>query len=164
MPTINGKACVVNGAPVDKVFVDGRQLYGRNLYEGSYDSSWGFGVNGNATSQKVTMDSGEVALHIVSPDNGSGIYFPLNFPSGTYTISLDVKGTGTVNRLGFEIFSETSVTLTSDWQRVSRTGPRYTGWQAFIIYGMMDIYVRLLKTEEGTIVTPWTPAPEDVQA
>lgn len=31
MPTINGKACVVNGTPVDKVFRDGRQVYGRNL-------------------------------------------------------------------------------------------------------------------------------------
>lgn len=31
MPTINGRACVVNGLPVDKVFSDGRQVYGRNL-------------------------------------------------------------------------------------------------------------------------------------
>ena len=31
MPTINGRACVVNGTPVDKVFSNGRQIYGRNL-------------------------------------------------------------------------------------------------------------------------------------
>ncbi|MGQ2195716.1 hypothetical protein ACT5YV_01280 [Lactiplantibacillus plantarum] len=31
MPTINGKACVVNGKAVDKVFSDGKQVYGRNL-------------------------------------------------------------------------------------------------------------------------------------
>lgn len=163
MPTINGKVCVVNGTPVDKVFSNGRQVYGRNLYSGSYDSSWSYGGNGSPTTQKVTMDSGEVALHVVSPNNGAGIYFSLYFPSGTYTISLDVKGTGTVNRFGLENISETSVTLTSDWQRVSRTGPRYTGWQAFIIYGEMDIYVRLLKAEKGAIATPWTPAPEDIK-
>lgn len=31
MSTINGKACVVNGTPVDKVFSNSRQVYGRNL-------------------------------------------------------------------------------------------------------------------------------------
>ena len=32
MTTINGRACIVNGTPVDKVFSNGRQVYGRNLY------------------------------------------------------------------------------------------------------------------------------------
>lgn len=31
MPTINSRVCVVNGTPVDKVFSNGRQVYGRNL-------------------------------------------------------------------------------------------------------------------------------------
>lgn len=31
MSTINGRACVVNGTPVDKVFSNGKQVYGRNL-------------------------------------------------------------------------------------------------------------------------------------
>lgn len=31
MTTINGKACVVNGTPVDKVFSNSKQVYGRNL-------------------------------------------------------------------------------------------------------------------------------------
>ena len=31
MTTINGRACIVNGTPVDKVFSNGRQVYGRNL-------------------------------------------------------------------------------------------------------------------------------------
>lgn len=31
MPTINGRACVVDGTPVDKAFSNGRQVYGRNL-------------------------------------------------------------------------------------------------------------------------------------
>ena len=34
MPTINSKACVVNGTPVDKVYSDGKQVYGRNLLAG----------------------------------------------------------------------------------------------------------------------------------
>lgn len=35
MPTINGRACVVNGTPVDKVFSNGRQVYGRNYIQNS---------------------------------------------------------------------------------------------------------------------------------
>ena len=35
MPTINGKVCVVNGTPVDKVFSNGKQVYGRNLLTGT---------------------------------------------------------------------------------------------------------------------------------
>lgn len=35
MTTINGKACVVNGVPVDKVFSDGKQVYERNLVTGT---------------------------------------------------------------------------------------------------------------------------------
>ena len=44
MPTINGKVCVVNGVPVDKVFSNGKQVYGRNLLLDSQtrilDTSW----------------------------------------------------------------------------------------------------------------------------
>lgn len=35
MPTINGRACFVNGTPVDKVFSNGKQVYGRNLLTGT---------------------------------------------------------------------------------------------------------------------------------
>ena len=35
MPTINGKVCIVNGTPVDKVFSNGRQVYGRNMLTGT---------------------------------------------------------------------------------------------------------------------------------
>lgn len=38
MTTINGKACVVNGVPVDKVFSDDKQVYGRNLLTGTSDN------------------------------------------------------------------------------------------------------------------------------
>ena len=31
MTTINGRACVVNGTPVDKAFSNGKQVYGRNF-------------------------------------------------------------------------------------------------------------------------------------
>jgi len=34
MTTINGRACVAGGTPVDKVFSNGIQVYGRNLFRG----------------------------------------------------------------------------------------------------------------------------------
>lgn len=160
MPTINGRACVVNGAPVDKVFSNGKQVYGRNLISGSYGSSWTIYGNGDGTIQKVTMDSGEVALHVIGVGGSSGGYSFFNLPtSGNYTVSVDVKGTGILNWLGWEGISAAGMTLNSNWQRVSRTG---SGINAFIIYGKMDAYVRFLKVEKGSVATPWAPAPEDV--
>lgn len=132
-----------------------------NLISGSYDSSWGFTSNGNATIQKVTMDSGEVALHVISSDGGAGFWTWFNLPSGNCTVSIEVKGTGEVNRLGWEGISEAGMTPTSNWQRVSRTGSFGVETHSFIFYGKMDVYVRLLKVENGTIASPWSPNPAD---
>lgn len=168
MSTINGRACVVNGTPVDKVFSNGNQVYGRNLISGSYDFSFG-GITNNTggTIQKVTMDSGEIALHVIGTSNSSGFYKWFNFPiTGKYVVSVEVKGTGIVNRLGWENWEDpeqmASMTPTSDWQRVSRTTSFNSKRYAFDFYGTMDVYVRFLKLEKGTIATPWSPAPEDV--
>ena len=167
MTTINGRVCVANSTPVDKVFSNGKQVYGRNLISGSYGSSWGFTSNVGATIQKVTMDSGEVALHVIGTNDSSGFYAWFNLPTiGKHVASVEVKGTGKVNRLGWENWEDpeqlAGMTPTSDWQRFSRTVSFNGKAYAFDLYGTMDVYVRLLKVEQGTIATPWTPAPEDV--
>lgn len=162
MATINGMALVKDGKPLDKVFSNGRQVYGRNLVMGSYGSSWSFTNSKGATIQKVTMDSGEVALHVISTDIFSGFYAWFNIPtSGDYTLSVDVKGTGKVSYLGWDGISTASMTPTSNWQRVSRTGSFDSKSRPFVLYGIMDVYVRLLKVDKGSIATPWTQAPED---
>ncbi|WP_333604352.1 hypothetical protein [Lactobacillus acetotolerans] len=167
MPTINGKACVIDGTPVDKVFSNGVQVYGRNLISGSYDSSWSFYSLNNATVDKVTMDSGEVALHVIGTSSVSGFYAVFNLPANvSYTASVEVKGTGKVNTLGWQNWEAPEqmpgMTPTSNWQRVSRTVSSDSKLPSFIFYGTMDVYVKLMKVEKGTIATPWTPAPEDV--
>lgn len=57
MATINGKACVVDGVPVDKVFSNGRQVYGRNLlldYQTqTKDGAW-FSKNNGWTPEQGT--------------------------------------------------------------------------------------------------------------
>ena len=167
MSTINEKVCVVNGNAVDKVFSNGKQVYGRNLIMGSYDSSWSFNNNSGGTVQKVTMDSGEGALHVIginatSGFHASGFYALFTLPSGNNTISFDVKGMGRVDRLGWENISADGIAPTSNWQRVSRTASFNGNSHAFICYGTMDVYIRFLKVEKGSIATPYSPAPEDV--
>jgi len=115
------------------------------------------------TVQKVTMDSGEVVLHVIGTNGTSGFYAFFNLPTiGNYTISFDIKGMGSVDRLGWENISADGMTPTSNWQRVSRTASFNGEGCAFTCYGTMDVYIRFLKVEKGTIATPWTPAPEDI--
>ena len=52
MPTINGRVCVVNGTPVDKVFSNGQQVYGRNLLISTSSSS----TNGQTTIHGSSAD------------------------------------------------------------------------------------------------------------
>jgi len=144
-----------NGISVVEVAGNVIDVGGRNLISGSYDSSWSY-TSLNGTVEKVTMDSGEVALHVIGYDGSGGFWEHTDLPSGTYTVSVEVKGTGTLNKLGWEVKSDAGMTPTSDWQRVSRTAwidGNY--WFAFVFYGKMDAYVRLLKLEQGSISTPY---------
>ena len=162
MADITHGTWIKDGMAVDKVFSGGRQVYGRNLVKGSYNCSWDFHSNVNATIQKITMDSGEVALHVIGTSNSSGFYVWLTLPSGNNTTSVEVKGTGIVNVLGWEGLHYTSMTPTSNWQRASITNSFDGKAHPFVFYGAMDVYVRLLKVEKGTVATPYSPAPEDI--
>ena len=162
MADITHGTWIKDGKPVDATYQGGIKVYGRNLISGSYYSSWRFSSNSGSTIQKVTMDSGEVALHVIGTSNSSGFYAWLTLPSGNNTTSVEVKGTGTINALGWEGVGYTHITPTSNWQRVSMTNSFDGKAHPFVFYGTMDVYVRLLKVEEGTIATPWTLAPEDI--
>ena len=83
MPTINGGACVVNGTPVDKVFSNGSQVYGRNMIpdsgfeSGNFQSvTWGLSANGT-----IAASSGGATLPI---------------PFGNYMLKIDSDDTSTV--------------------------------------------------------------------
>lgn len=176
MSIINGKACVVDGVAVDKVFSDGKQVYGRNLYLNSKAISDSYGVNGS----KVTVepfDSTTNMWHIVAPLGTSktvGIYLygyaDDKLPdSSDWSYSADVKGTGKIAKFGVEAGNRNQVvgTVGSEWSRVSQTGQfDNSERKTLIMYfdstsGPIDVYIKLPKLEIGT-TTPWTPAPEDV--
>lgn len=106
MPTINGRACVVNGTPVDKVFSNGKQVYGRNLVgfsEGTPEDVSHWQGSTPVTSEKV---DGEYAFKLVSSPttNPSNRDFgklemasvPTIKPSTRYFCQIQYKVTDTV--------------------------------------------------------------------
>lgn len=155
-------------APVDKVFSNGRQVYGRNLLKGTFTSSFPNGANGKGTTiSLIDGDDGEKYLHVVSALNGGGMYMgayqlsSIMLPFKKYTVSADIKGDGAIS-FGFEHAKSPVATLTSDWKRYSVSYEFGDRTESIIWYGIANFYIRLVKLEEGTIATPWTPAPEDV--
>ena len=179
MPTINGKVCVVDGRPVDKVFSNGKQVYGRNLYLNSKALEDNYARNSNAVNITVEpFDSTTNMWHFVAEQgigDTIGIYFydyaidkiPDN---SDWSYSADVKGTGKPVKFAIENGSMNPVigTVGSEWSRVSQTGrvgnPEHS---TIVMYfdttsSPLDVYIKLPKLEIGTTPTPWTPAPEDV--
>lgn len=176
MPTINGRACVVNGKPVDKVFSNGRQVYGRNLLMGTRDFQ-GDWVNlplwpSGGTYAGLAVRERSVAWY------GLGQYYDAK-PNTTYTFSTYAKVSEAGNFL--EIFTldredwsspvvscpvYANRSITTDWKRYSATFTTKSGGKIYpSICSNKDgvtICVAGYKLEEGSVATPWTPAPEDV--
>lgn len=106
MPTINGKVCVVDGVAVDKVFSDGRQVYGRNLLTGTSNDIKS--TNGQATMQGASASITGVYSRtdsyeqVTAPSSGEFYYrfmvpnvnilYGLT-PEETYTLSGSVSHT-----------------------------------------------------------------------
>ena len=178
MSTINGRVCVVNGTPVDKVFSDGKQIYGRNLYLNSKAIKDVYGINGNATVTVEPFDSTTKMWHIVAEQgtgNLVGIFFKdyanNKLPDNSdWSYSADIKGTGKISIFGIENGDHNPVvgTIGSERSRISQTGHvNEPKTKTIIMYfdttsSPLDVYIELPKLEIGKMPTPWTPAPEDV--
>lgn len=193
MPTINGRACVVNGTPVDKVFSNGKQVYGRNLLINTSSSSNGktmipgagtdiYGAYTRTDSyEQVTTPSFEELYYRPMVPNVKKLYGLT--PGETYTLSGSASHTtGTLNfRAGYSfnginwsgnnvgdlgipvsdgsVFTPFSYTFTIP---AGATG----GYISLDNYNYTDgglFRFRNIKLEEGSVATPWTPAPEDLQ-
>lgn len=177
MPIINGRACVVNGTPVDKVFSNGRQVYGRNLLTGtqSWQGEWG-----NLSKWAVDDEKykGLTVRYRGVSWNGLGQYYDAK-PNTTYTFSFYAKASESGNfmeifKLDKEDWSSPVVSsplsanqaITTEWKRYSVTFTTKSSGKIFpSVCSTKDdktIYVAGYKLEEGSVATPWTPAPEDV--
>lgn len=172
--------------------VDGLEVGGRNLLK--HSSMIGeklvcdnyVGCN-NCDTKEYTNEG----FHIITPTEGNannGIAFSFdNFTilgingGDTITFSCDIKGTSDShapfisihisdnNWYGSDVIQKnTSVSISSSWQRVSVTITTPTGlsknhmWLAIHGNYQSDLYVRNFKLEKGNKATDWTPAPEDV--
>lgn len=193
MPTINGRACVVNGIPVDKVFSNGKQVYGRNLLLGTGTAS-GDVANGNGTFVKGAFNgydavktNGAWSERFIDLKSALG---RTNAKAGDwYTISVYVKadkqidtgtllvtralGNGNANTNdGFlDNIPMQDKPITTQWQQyawsfkinnisLQRQNTRVEYDQDT---GDNWIYWAGWKLEEGSVATPWTPAPEDIK-
>lgn len=79
MSTINGRACVANGTPVDKVFSDGRQVYGRNYILNTADDSPEMPTLGGSHNISGTYTRTSNYVQIVAPASGE-FYYRFNAP------------------------------------------------------------------------------------
>ncbi|MCG0721965.1 hypothetical protein IMAU70042_00121 [Lactiplantibacillus plantarum] len=146
MPTINGRACVVNGVPVDKVFSNGRQVYGRNYFSVS-----GFTTNKYAFGSLAGVDYDDLQL----------------LPNTKYTVSTNNVGiTATdwdnvfVGNKGFSPCSVDNGVIVNKPRTVTTDNT-----------GVLTIAARdcsladgkdKIKVELGSVETAWSPAPEDI--
>lgn len=180
MPTINDRACIVNGTPVDKVYSNGRKVYGRNLLTGTRDLQ-GEWVNlsrwlvpaGEETYKGLTVRSFPTSWWSL------GQYYDAK-PNTTYTFSFYAKTSEAGNLLDIffldkEDWSSPVLSvpvyayeaITTEWQRYSATFTTKGGGKTLpsvcSTEDGVSIYVAGYKLEEGSVATPWTPAPEDLQ-
>lgn len=194
MPTINGKACVVNCTPVDKVFSNGKQVYGRNLLINTSSSAINgktsmqgsgveiFGVYSRTDSyEQVTLrDSGEFFYRFVGA-NPSKLYGLT--PGEAYTLSGSASHTtGSLSfRSGYAINGDWSGANASNLGIPVSDGSVFTQFSytftipvwATGVFFSLQIFdytkgslfrFKNMKLEKGSVATPWTPAPEDVGA
>lgn len=184
MPTINGRACIVNGVAVDKVYSNGRPVYGRNLLKGTRDFSGDWIYIGSYWIKTDDRYNGLSVLETNEDWNGAAQYYPVK-QGETYNFSLFARyasGTGSSNiyvmlndnpENGFTLANTnptySEVYLDTNWKKCSIT---FTATTDGYIKPRMErtnnntntLQVCGFMLKKGTIATPWTPAPEDVQA
>ena len=151
--------------------VDSNNGGGINLQKGTKDFSFDIGTNGNPMSIE-TYNSDTKMLHT---QNG-GFYTSYSdssfvpTPGEFYTFSADVKGDGVINGSGFRYEGGSNgtmgnITLSDTWQRIVNTVHVDKVQGQWVIYPInsKNLYVKHIKIERGTVATPWSPNPEDVE-
>jgi hypothetical protein len=188
MPTINGRACVANGNPVDKVFSDGKQVYGRNLVSGTnQEYVMGFGIPNTVWQDgyaylklPTTIYSDEIL-----PQLPHEFWYTLT-QGVTYTQTIWFETDATVKDLSaaqitwfiewvhdyqpamVQNLGQNSYKVVSTYTWPVKTSNKLRLFDIENLNSAFDLstgtYLKFgkLKLEEGNISTPWSPAPEDV--
>lgn len=161
MPIINGRACIVNGTPVDKVFSNGRKVYGRNLVIGTSNkvvqaNSWNLQV----ADIKYDKSLGKSLCASVMINNADHASVLLRGSAYIVMEALDKSG-NTLESVSGNNISYNANGLS--WCSVS-VDDNVASVKAIIFTNNMNqnAFYSCLKIEKGSVVIPWTPAPEDV--
>lgn len=166
MTTINGKVCVVNGVPVDKVFSDGRQVYGRNLLTGTSSDlktkqlTNMYNIDTQATNGnfKIKVVKGQTYTYRAWLDNTQGtdqVFVNIGFlPANNGTINYSLANGVRIEK-GETGYSTAVFTLPEDGYL--KLIPFAYGAKVTSLAGWKEE-----KLESGTTATPYSPAPEDV--
>ena len=176
MATINGKALVKDGKAVDKVFSNGRQVYGRNLL--NFNSGVTLGKYYGWRLDITTWSVNRAYLKKVKVT-----------PNKQYTISANWSNTAWLNVYAFINESDTTAvarygsnsgigagswdssnlavgyTVSNNMTFTVPTNVNYIG----VSYSSLSTNTLTLqallngrpKLEPGSTATPWSPAPED---
>lgn len=160
MPTINGKACIANGKPVDKVFSNGKQVYNRNLIIQSDLKSGFFYEDGSVNGASINFRSDNYIA-----TNGATVF---TFSSPDYTFIGDYYSDRIImydsdkNYLGFQPLDSPTQTLSKPNVAYIRfsINSKYEGNTTDNSSDWLSAH--RYKLEKGSVATPWTPAPEDV--
>lgn len=176
MTTINGKVCVVDGVAVDKVFSNGKLVYGRNLLKNTFDyaSSWSF--SNQALTEILEADGTPTKIIKINynPNGWVGVYqvytnWSVKPKDGdTVTLSFYAKGNGRIYSSIEGIAGAINTNATSEWKLYNLTGvatKEITNISIYlhnIVTTATSIYVHSVKFEINGEPTIYTPAPEDV--
>lgn len=175
MAIINGKALVKDGKAVDKVFSNGRQVYGRNLLNFNSGVTLGkyYGWSANVTSLavnrayfkkvKVTPNSQYTISAIWSNAEWLNVYAFTNENDTTAVArygSADGIGAGSwdSNFVGsYSVRYNKTFTVPAN---VNYIGVSYASLSRDTLT-LQALLNGKPKLEKGSTATPWTPAPED---
>ena len=178
MPTINGRVCVVNSTPVDKVFSNGRQVYGRNLLTntGDLSANWS-GITSISTTTEYNGHPSMVFTLPTSTQQLANQHLSLGIlqNSTQYTASFWAKADNAGDKAHIELWGgngNTNFVLTTDWVLytaivTSASDVNTNNSHSWCYFGVPsgnkgNVYIAEPKLEIGTTATPWSPAPEDV--
>lgn len=161
MPIINGKACVVNGTPVEKAFSNGKQVYGRNILVGIdkavHQAPGWFQWVADIPAKLIKV--GQPLCFSAFINNAPYAESLIQNNAFCLIRALDLSGDKlseqTGNAINFDADGITQATLIV---------PDKTDTISLFVVNYMkqNPYYGYPKVEFGSIATPWTPAPEDV--
>ncbi|MDG9745728.1 collagen-like protein, partial [Leuconostoc falkenbergense] len=129
------------------------------------------GTNADCKAAVTTDSDGDTCIHITGTGNALGLYCsPVSFNQNQVTTgSTLVKGTGTVNVVGFGYKPAYNFGTISpgSYSKVGSTMKADSGRPIFRAYfnsvaGVLDIYIKFVKLETGSRATDWSANPSEV--